>query len=116
MPVCEPGRTTLTRDEIGTRYGLRAARLLVAPNDAKDLAQFHALRDALKVEQTSVGRFETPNLGLARQTKIREALEALSAASGSFTHAFGPKGEVDPVKHRIGMAAGWGGNPDRDAS
>jgi hypothetical protein len=35
---------------------------------------------------------------------------------GGFSHAFGRKGEVDPVKHLIATAAGWGGNPDKDAS
>ena len=27
-----------------------------------------------------------------------------------------PKSEVDPVRHLIGTAAGWGGNPDKDAT
>lgn len=116
MVVYKPGRTTLTRDKVGTRYVFVAVRILVDPNDAKDLAQVHALQDALKVEQTSAGRFETPNWDLAQQKKIRDALEALSAASGSFANAFGPKGKVDPVMHLIGTAAGWGGNPDKDAS
>ncbi|PWK58189.1 DUF1254 domain-containing protein [Aminobacter sp. AP02] len=116
MVVYEPGPTTLTRDNVGTRYVFVAVRILVDPNDTKDLAQVHALQDALKVEQKSAGTFEAPNWDLVQQKKIRDALEALSAASGSFTNAFGPKGEVDPVKHLIGTAAGWGGNPDKDAS
>lgn len=116
MVVYKPGPTTLTKDNVGTRYVFVAVRILVDPNDTKDLAQVHALQDALKVEQKSVGTFEAPNWDLAQQKKIRDALEALSAASGSFTNAFGPKGEVDPVMHLIGTAAGWGGNPDKDAS
>jgi hypothetical protein len=116
MVVYKPGRTTLTRDRVGTRYVFVAVRILVDPNDAKDLAQVHALQDALKVEQKSVGKFEVPNWDLAQQKKIREALETLSAASGDFSNAFGPKGKVDPVKHLLGTASGWGGNPDKDAS
>ncbi|WP_428423953.1 DUF1254 domain-containing protein [Pararhizobium sp.] len=116
MVVYEPGRTTLTRDEIGTRYVFVAVRILVDPNDPNDLAQVHALQDALTVEQKSAGTFEAPNWDLAQQKKIRDALEALAAATGSFSNAFGRKGEVDPVKHLIGTAAGWGGNPDKDAS
>ena len=117
MVVYKPGRTTLTRDKVGTRYVFIAVRILVDPNDTKDLAQVHALQDALKVEQKAAGKFEAPNWDLAQQKKIRDALEALSAASsGSFTNAFGPKGKVDPVMHLLGTAAGWGGNPDKDAS
>jgi hypothetical protein len=29
---------------------------------------------------------------------------------------FGPKSEVDPVRHLIGAAGGWGGNPDKEAT
>ena len=29
--------------------------------------------------------------------------------------AFGAKGQVDPVRRLLGAAAGWGGNPDKDA-
>ena len=28
---------------------------------------------------------------------------------------FGPQGEVDPVRHLIGAASAWGGNPEKDA-
>ncbi len=28
---------------------------------------------------------------------------------------FGPKGNVDPVRHLIGSAVAWGGNPEQDA-
>src|SRR5262249_1358814 len=31
-------------------------------------------------------------------------------------NAFGPKGQVDPVRHLLGTAGGWGGNPDKDAT
>lgn len=32
-----------------------------------------------------------------------------------FKKAFGTKAEVNPVRHLIGAAMGWGGNPDKDA-
>ena len=33
-----------------------------------------------------------------------------------FKKAFGTKAQVDPIRHLIGTAAGWGGNPDKDAT
>ena len=33
----------------------------------------------------------------------------------SFDHAFGSREEVDPVRHLIATAAGWGGLPEREA-
>lgn len=111
-----PGAHTLTRQNVGTRYVAAAIRTLVDPNDPKDLAQVHALQDAIKVSQKDVGKLEMPNWDQASQKGIRDALLALNNYTGGFAHAFGPKGQVDPVRHLIGTAAGWGGNPDKDAT
>lgn len=111
-----PGTHTLTRQNVGTRYVLVGIRTLVDPNDPKDLAQVHALQDAIKVSQKGVGKLEMPNWDQASQKGIRDALLALNNYTGGFAHAFGPKGQVDPVRHLIGTAAGWGGNPDKDAT
>ncbi len=100
MVVYEPGRTTLTKDIVGTRYVFVAVRILVDPNDPNDLTQVHVLQDALTVEQKSAGTFEALNWDLDQQKKIREALEALAAATGSFSNAFGKKG-----KGRSGQAS-----------
>jgi hypothetical protein len=50
------------------------------------------------------------------QKKVRDAILALAPLAGSFKNAFGAKGQVDPIKHLIGTASGWGGNPDKDAT
>ncbi|HEX7919627.1 MAG TPA: DUF1214 domain-containing protein, partial [Bradyrhizobium sp.] len=81
-----------------------------------DLAQVHALQDAIKVDQKAQGKLELPSWDQASQKSIRDALLALNDYTGGFAQAFGPKGQVDPVRHLIGTAAGWGGNPDKDAS
>ncbi|MBR0692270.1 DUF1254 domain-containing protein [Bradyrhizobium lablabi] len=110
------GKRTLTRDNVGTRYAVVGIRTLVDPNDPKDLAQVHALQDAIKVNQKGTGRLELPNWDPESQKSIRDALLVLNDHTGGFAHAFGPKGQVDPVRHLIGTAAGWGGNPDKDAT
>ncbi|MFQ3458363.1 DUF1214 domain-containing protein [Bradyrhizobium sp. UFLA01-814] len=110
------GSFTYDRAKAGTRYILLALRTLVDPNDPKDVAQVHALQDAIKVSQKGPGKFEVPNWDQASQKSIRDALLVLNDHTGGFAHAFGAKGQVDPVRHLIGTAAGWGGNPDKDAS
>ena len=40
----------------------------------------------------------------------------LARHTTSLKHAFGTKDQVDPINHLIGTAAGWGGNPDKDAT
>lgn len=106
---------TLTRESVGTRYVATAIRTLVDPNDPKDIADVHKLQDAIKVEQKSPGTFEIPNWDQASQKKVRDALLVLAATIPDFSHAFGTKAEVDPVRRLTGTAAGWGGNPDKAA-
>lgn len=107
---------TLTKENVGTRYAVVAIRTLVDSNDPKDLDVVHKLQDAIKVSQKDAGKLEFPNWDEASLTEIRNALLVLAKHNPSFSHAFGKKGEVDPVSHLIATAAGWGGNPDKDAS
>lgn len=110
------GSHTLTRNNIGTRYVVAGVRTLADPNDPKDLQQAHALQDAIRVSQPGgPGRFEIPAWDEASHKKVRDALLALASTLPDLNKAFGKKGEVDPVHRLIGAAAGWGGNPDKEA-
>ncbi len=109
------GRHTLERSRIGTRYVLTAIRILVDPNDPADLAEVHRLQDAIAVEQAGRGVFEAQAFDAASQQKIRDALLVLGSSLGDTRRMFGRRGDVDPVRHLIGSATAWGGNPDEDA-
>jgi hypothetical protein len=109
------GKHTLTRKEIGTRYVLAAVRILVNPASRKDLEEVHKLQDAIKVEQQSPGRFEPPHWDQASQKKVRDALLVLGSTLPDSKRMFGPRDQVDPVRHLIGTALAWGGNPEKDA-
>jgi hypothetical protein len=110
------GPYTYDRKKVGTRYVLIALRTLVDPNDPKDLERVHALQDATRISQKAPGQFEVPNWDQASQRKVRDALLVLASTITDFKHAFGTKQQVDPVRHLIGTAAGWGGNPDKEAT
>jgi hypothetical protein len=112
----DAGPHTFTRDKVGTRYMAAAVRTLVDPADPKDIEQVHGLQDAIKVSQKAAGTFEAPNWDPVSQKKVRDALLVLASTTDGFKGAFGLKRQVDPVKHLIGTAAGWGGNPDKDAT
>jgi hypothetical protein len=107
---------TLTEKNVGSRYVMVAVRTLVDPNDPKDLDEVHKLQDSIKVSQKDAGKLELPNWDQASLKEIRDALLLLATHTNGFSHAFGAKGQVDPIKHLIGTAAGWGGNPDKDAT
>src|SRR5262245_1305984 len=110
-----PGNYTFTRPEVGTRYLFIGLRTLVDPNDPKDMKQAQALQDAVKVTQKSPGKFEVPNWDPVSQKKVRESLLALNSGLPDLRRAFGARFQGDQVRHLIGTAAGWGGNPDKDA-
>jgi len=116
MVVYGAGTYTLTREKVGTRYALTAIRTFVDPANAADVKQVHALQDAIKVKQAAVGTFNVPSWDLVRQQKVRDALLYLGSTMPDFKKAFGTKEQVDPVRHLIGTAVGWGGNPDKDAT
>jgi hypothetical protein len=110
------GRHTFTRQGIGTRYLVTAIRTLVDPDDPKDLDAVHALQDAIKVEQSrGPGAFVVPHWDTDSQKTTREALLALAAQLPDTKGMFGPRGQVDPIRHIIGSASAWGGNPEKDA-
>lgn len=110
------GSYTLDKEKVGTRYVAVAIRTLVDPADPEDVKEVHALQDAIKVEQASAGTFEIPDWDQASQKKVRDALLVLATTIPDFKGAFGTKDDVDPIRHLLGTAAGWGGNPDKDAT
>jgi len=107
---------TLTKEQIGTRYVMVGIRTFIDPHDPKDLERVHALQDAVKVSQITLGKFEIPEWDPVSQKKVRDALIALAGTIPDTKRMFGPKDHVDPVRHLIGTASGWGGNTEKDAT
>ncbi len=109
------GSHTLTKEEIGTRYVLVIVRMLADPANPQDVQQVHALQDALKVSQQSPGMFQIPNWDEASLKKVRSALLRIGETISDTRQMFGAKDRVDTVRHLVGTALLWGGNPEKDA-
>ncbi|WP_445169757.1 DUF1254 domain-containing protein [Mycolicibacterium sp. Dal123E01] len=105
----------LTREEIGTRYVVVAVRILIDPNDAGDLPVVHALQDAIDVVQDRRGEFDAPAWDPVSQNTVRQALLTLATTLTDTKRMFGTREDTDPVRHLIGSASAWGGNPEADA-
>jgi hypothetical protein len=118
VPIVAHGKesVTLTQESLGTRYAFVAVRTLVDPNDSKDIGAVHKLQDAITVSQKDPGKLELPDWDQDSLTDIRNGLLTLAKHQPSFHGAFGTRGEVDPIQHLIGTAAGWGGLPDSEAN
>ncbi|RFU49251.1 DUF1254 domain-containing protein [Paraburkholderia sp. DHOC27] len=110
------GTHVLTRENVGTRYVVVGIRTLVDPGSPEDIEQVHKLQDAITVSQNGPGTLELPHWDPASLKKVRDALLVLASTIPDFKRSFGTKEEVDPVRHLLGAAAAWGGNPDKDAT
>ncbi|EHK52682.1 DUF1254 domain-containing protein [Allomesorhizobium alhagi] len=112
----EPGTYTFTRDEIGTRYVFPGIRILANPEDPEDMKAVHALQDKITAEQTGgPGKFEIPDWDSASRDKTRAIILQLAEPLPDTRGMFGAKHQVHPVRHFIGTAMAWGGNPEADA-
>ena len=111
----EPGEHRLAVDRYETEYVLVGVRILVDPGDPGDLEAVGALQDLLGVEAASARPPSFPDYDVASLDATRGALLELARGLTRFDHAFGSRAEVDPVRHLIATAAGWGGLPDSEA-
>ncbi len=115
MIVYGPTTVTLTKENVGSRYVVLAFRTFIDPDSPADIAKAHALQDELVVSQADPGRFEAPEWDKDQLVSLRQKLMALSPFNPAATGRFGKAEEVDKVRHLIGTAAGWGGNPPEAA-
>ena len=117
MVVYKPGSYTLNKENVGTRYVVAAIRIFVDPTKPADLKDVAQLQDSIRVSQPKgPGKLEFPKWDMASQKNIREHLIALNDSLPDTNFMFGTKSDVKPVRHLIGSAAAWGGNPQRDAT
>lgn len=111
----ESGDHALTMERYGTPYVCVGVRILVDPNNPDDLATVHRLQDRIGVRTGSSQPFVLPDYEPDSFTATRQALLELAKGIGRFDRAFGARAEVDPVRHLVGTAAGWGGLPQEEA-
>lgn len=112
----DAGSYTYDRQAAGTRYILVGIRTLVDPINPADIKEVHTLQNATTISPPNAGTFEIPDWDKTSQKKVREALIVLGSTIPDFRGAFGAKDQVDPIRHLIGSAVGWGGNPEKDAT
>jgi hypothetical protein len=113
--VHEPGEHRLTIGEFDTRYVLVAVRMLVQPDDPTDVTAVNALQDQLAIRAESSEPLVMPDYDQESFAGVRNALLRLGAGVHDFSRAFGRREEVDPIRHLIATAGGWGGLPSHEA-
>lgn len=112
----DSGAHVIDAELVPTRYAMLGIRLLVDPADPDDIATVHALQDEIRIDQEQSGSFDIPDWDEQSRSTIRDALLVLSDSLSDTDGMFGTRGDVDAVRHLIGSASAWGGNPRRDAT
>ena len=111
----EPGSYTFTKENTGTRFIHITIRTLVDPNSAEDNRIVSAIQDSILVRQADTGQLEIPEWDHESLSKTRNLLLALAKDLPNSKAAFGTEWEVTQVRQLLGTAAGYGGNPEKDA-
>lgn len=111
----DPGEYSLDAGTSGSPYVLVAARTMVDPADPGDVKAVNDLQDQMTFTAGSSRAFSPPDYDTRTLNATRDPLCALATGLEGFDRAFGRREEVDPVRHLIGTAAGWGGLPETEA-
>jgi hypothetical protein len=113
--IHDAGRHVFERGEIPTQYALFCVRILVDPDDPEDVRTVNALQDRLFLDAGRSEPFILLDYDQETQNSTRSALLELARGLDGFHRCFGNRDEVDPVRHLVGAAAGWGGLPEWEA-
>lgn len=110
------GSFDITIDAVGTRYAMIVFRTFADANNPADIKAANELQDQIQLVQESTGSFEVPDWDENSLRKTRDLINALAKdAATTFRGFFGDSKKIDPIKHLLGTAFGWGGNPDQAA-
>lgn len=113
--IHEPGQHELTVREFGTPYVSLNVRTLVDASDPEDVRNANALQDQLRIDARSAKPYSHPEYDEGSYRTTYEALLTLGRGMTDARATFGKKDEVDPVRHLLGTAWGWGGLPEDEA-
>ncbi len=111
----EPGAHELTRGEFGSDFVNVTVRTFVDPGDPDDIAEVNRLQDQLTISAPASRPYTHPDYDVASLDATRDALLLLGQGVPGTDHMFGAKADVEPTRHLIGTALGWGGLPESEA-
>ncbi|MBK0398552.1 DUF1214 domain-containing protein [Limibaculum sp. M0105] len=109
------GTYTLDMASFDTPYVIVFLRVLVDASDPEDVAAVNVIQDRMTVEAGSAEPFVVPDYDEESfEGLLRATIEIGRFAPDSF-RVFGRKEDVEPVRHFLGTAVGWGGLPETEA-
>ena len=98
-----------------TPYVIVYVRTLVDASDPKDVAAVNEIQDQMVVKAASSKPFIPPNYDKDALEEMIATLQPLAPFVPNSFRMFGKKNEVEPIRHLLGTAGGWGGLPESEA-
>lgn len=111
----EPGTYDLDVEEHGSPFVNLVVRTFVDASDPDDISEVNRLQDDLVLEMKSADPFVHPDYDRESLDATREILQKLGKGIDNTDQTFGSPGQVEPTRHLIGTAVGWGGLPEAEA-
>ena len=102
-------------DEFETPFVGLVVRMFVDPDDPDDVKVVNDLQDQIDIDGAASEPFTHPDYDTASLSETRDALLTLSNGVDGTQKMFGSADEVEPVRHLLGTALGWGGLPEYEA-
>jgi hypothetical protein len=109
------GAYKLDQETFDTPYVIVVIRTLVDAADPQDVEAVNALQDQITIEAGSSKPFIMPNYDEESFEAVLKASIELSRSIPDSFRTFGTKEDVDPIRHFLGTAFGWGGLPESQA-
>ena len=109
------GTYSMTMDEFDTPYVSLAVRTLVNAADPADINAVNALQDQFQITAASAKPYTHPDYDQTSYETTFKALLELARGLQDARGAFGKQENVDPIRHLLWTAAGWGGLPSNEA-
>ena len=109
------GTYALDVETFDTPYVMVALRTLVDSADPADIAAVNALQDQVTLETGSSQHVIPPNYDEQSFEAVLRLAIGLSRSLPDTRRMFGKKEDVDPLRHFLGSAMGWGGLPESEA-
>ncbi len=109
------GTFTLDMDTFGTPYVIVFMRILVNASDPEDVAAVNDIQRAFTIDAGAANAFVPSNYDQDSLRDMISTILLLGPFTPDSTRMFGPRDEVDGVRHFIGTAAGWAGLPEKEA-
>jgi len=109
------GTYLLDMGRFDTPYVLVFVRVLVNAADETDVVAVNATQDKMVIDAASSKPFIVPDYDEDGFKAMVSAILGLGPFTPDSSRMFGAKGDVDPLRHFIGTAGGWGGLPENEA-